>query len=155
MNTMNQELIRPAVHSDLPKIVAMLADDELGQEREDPSMPLDGKYVDAFDAIKQDPNQALVVVERGGILLGCLQLTFVPGLSRLGMWRGQIESVRIASDHRREGLGRQMFEWAIAECRKRECGLVQLTSDKSREKARDFYESLGFRATHEGMKLFL
>jgi len=119
------------------------------------TIPLNAKYTRAFAAIEQDPNQILVVVEERDDLVGCLQLTFVPGLSRLGMWRGQIESVRIASGNRGKGLGRKMFEWAIAECRKRGCGLVQLTSDKSRGEALQFYESLGFSATHEGMKLIL
>lgn len=152
---MREILFRPAVDTDLPEIVAMLADDELGREREDPSIPLDGRYVAAFTAIERDPNQVLIVAEHEGRLAGCLQLTFVPGLSRLGMWRGQIESVRIASGSRGKGLGRRMFEWAIEECRRRECGLLQLTSDKSRTEARRFYESLGFQASHEGMKLLL
>ena len=152
---MNDVSFRPAVESDLPRIVAMLADDELGMEREDPSIPLNAKYIDAFTAIEEDPNQILVVVEEQGFLVGCLQLTFIPGLSRLGMWRGQIESVRIEPGSRGRGLGRKMFEWAIAECRNRGCGLVQLTSDKSRGEALQFYKSLGFSATHEGMKLIL
>jgi len=152
---MNEISFRRAVDSDLPGIIAMLADDELGLVREDTTIPLNAKYTRAFAAIEQDPNQILVVVEERDDLVGCLQLTFVPGLSRLGMWRGQIESVRIASGNRGKGLGRKMFEWAIAECRKRGCGLVQLTSDKSRGEALQFYESLGFSATHEGMKLIL
>lgn len=152
---MNEISFRRAVDSDLPGIIAMLADDELGLVREDTSIPLNAKYTRAFAAIEQDPNQILVVVEERDDLVGCLQLTFVPGLSRLGMWRGQIESVRIASGNRGKGLGRKMFEWAIAECRKRGCGIVQLTSDKSRGEALQFYESLGFSATHEGMKLIL
>ena len=146
---------RPAVVSDLIEIVAMLADDRLGCEREDSSTPLNPKYADAFVAISRDPNQILTVVEYNGDLVGCMQLSFIPGLSRLGMWRGQIESVRIATDFRSEGLGRKMFEWAIAQCRKRGCGLVQLTTDKSREEALQFYHSLGFRASHEGLKLDL
>jgi len=152
---MNQLIFRPAIASDLAGIVAMLADDELGQQREDPSTPLNKKYSGAFAAIDHDSNQLLAVVEEDGILLGCLQITFMPGLSRLGMWRGQIESVRIAAGHRGEGLGRKMFEWAINECRSRGCGLVQLTTDKSRADACQFYESLGFKASHEGMKLTL
>ena len=152
---MNDVSFRPAVVSDLPGIVAMLADDELGRQREDPSTPLNAKYLDSFAAIDRDPNQLLAVVEDKGVPVGCLQLTFVPGLSRLGMWRGQIESVRIATGHRGKGLGRKMFEWAIAECHRRGCGLVQLTTDKSRAEAYQFYESLGFRASHEGMKLTL
>ncbi|MGI9222541.1 MAG: GNAT family N-acetyltransferase [Woeseiaceae bacterium] len=152
---MSETTFRLAAKADLPGIIAMLADDELGHEREDSSVPLNRKYIDAFAAIEQDPNQYLAVVEEDGALAGCLQLTFVPGLSRMGAWRGQIESVRIASGSRGKGLGRKMFEWAIAECRKRECGLVQLTSDKTRKDALKFYESLGFSATHEGMKLIL
>ena len=146
---------RSAVVSDLTSIVAMLADDELGQRREDVSIPLNQEYLDSFAAIDRDPNQFLAVVEDNGTLVGCLQLTFIPGLSRLGMLRGQIEGVRIAAGSRGKGMGRKMFEWAIAECRKRGCGLVQLTTDKSRPEAYQFYESLGFRASHEGMKLAL
>jgi len=152
---MNQLIFRPATAPDLCAIVTMLADDELGRQREDSSKPLNQKYLDSFAAIDSDPNQLLAVVEDDGVLLGCLQITFIPGLSRLGMWRGQIESVRIAAGHRGEGLGRKMFEWAISECRSHGCGLVQLTSDKSRVDAYQFYESLGFKASHEGMKLTL
>jgi ribosomal protein S18 acetylase RimI-like enzyme len=152
---MSEISFRAAESRDLPGIIAMLADDELGLKREDASVPLNDKYVSAFEAIRNDPNQILVVVEEGRVLAGCFQLTLIPGLSRLGMWRGQIESVRIASGNRGKGLGRKMIEWAISECRKRGCGLVQLTSDKSRGEALKFYESLGFQATHEGMKLIL
>ena len=146
---------RAATEGDLPQIVVMLADDELGSTREDASLPLNDRYSEAFAAIAKDPNQYLAVVEIDGDLAGCLQLTFIPGLSRLGMWRGQIESVRIAASQRGEGLGRKMFEWAIDQCRQRGCELVQLTTDKSRPDALRFYESLGFVASHEGMKLSL
>ena len=152
---MNQLIFRPAIESDLAAIVAMLADDELGRQREDSSIPLNQMYLDSFAAIDRDPNQILTVLEDHGDLIGCLQITFIPGLSRLGMWRGQIESVRIAAGHRGEGLGRKMFDWVINECRSRGCGLVQLTTDKSRADACKFYESLGFKASHEGMKLTL
>ena len=161
-NTRGMPLTSPAVtfrkatRADLETIVAMLADDALGATRERPGLPLDIRYTEAFDAIARDDNQLLAVVEDGeGAVVGCLQLTFIPGLSRLGLWRGQIESVRIASSRRGSGLGRVMFEWAIEECRRRGCGLVQLTSDKARPDAIRFYESLGFAASHEGLKLAL
>lgn len=147
--------IRRAHRDDLDAIVAMLADDKLGATREDTGRPVNARYVEAFDAIDRDPNQFLAVVEQDGAVIGCLQLTFIPGLSRLGLWRGQIESVRIAASHRGSGLGQKMFEWAIAQCRERDCGLVQLASDKSRTDAIRFYESLGFKASHEGLKLNL
>ncbi len=113
------------------------------------------RYVDAFAAINRDENQLLIVAEESNVVLGCLQLTFIPGLSRTGIWRGQIESVRTARSKRGSGLGRKVFEYAIEECRAQGCGLVQLTSDKGRHDAIRFYEGLGFEDSHEGMKLKL
>lgn len=150
---------RRAATDDLAAIVALLADDGLGRGREDPRVPLNRGYVEAFAAIDADPNQLLVVATEGaapgGAVIGYLQLTLIPGLSRLGQWRGQIESVRVAAAHRGRGIGRAMFAWTIARCRERGCGLVQLTTDKTRADARRFYEGLGFVASHEGMKLAL
>jgi GNAT superfamily N-acetyltransferase len=148
-------MFRSATLADLPAIIALLADDKLGQGREDATDPPNAAYLAAFGAIDADTNQFLAVVEEAGRVIGCLQLSFIPGLSRLGMWRGQIESVRIAADRRGDGLGRQMFVWAIDQCRAHGCGLVQLTTDNQRPDARRFYESLGFVASHEGMKLAL
>ena len=152
---MNQLIFRRATKSDLEAIVAMLADDELGSRRENVSMPIDQHYLDAFASINSDPNQFLAIAESENKIAGCLQLTFIPGLSRLGMLRGQIESVRISADQRGKGIGRVMFDWAIGECRDRGCGLIQLTTDKSRAEAGRFYESLGFTASHDGMKMQL
>ncbi|PRD41397.1 GNAT family N-acetyltransferase [Phyllobacterium phragmitis] len=146
---------RKAVLRDLPDIVAMLADDELGAKREDTSLPLHGRYLSAFEAIDRDPNQFLAVVEAENKIVGCLQISFIPGLSRIGLWRGQIESVRIARDFRGGGIGRKMIGWAIEQSRARNCGVLQLTTDKSRVDAHRFYKSLGFVDSHEGMKLTL
>ena len=146
---------RKANVDDLPSIIKLLADDPLGQTREILSDPPDKSYVKAFTAIDNDPKQLLAVADDDGKVAGCMQLTFLPGLSRTGMWRGQIESVRVAEDYRGEGLGKLFFEWAIGQCRDRGCGLVQATSDKGRADAIRFYESLGFEASHEGLKLKL
>jgi GNAT superfamily N-acetyltransferase len=147
--------VRRARRDDLPAIVAMLADDSLGQTREDAGPPLNPAYVEAFAAIERDPNQFMAVLEDEGGVVGTLQLTFIPGLSLKGMLRGQIESVRIASSRRGQGFGHVMLQWAIEECRRRGCGLVQLAMNKSREDTLRFYKSLGFVASHEGFKLTL
>ncbi|KAB2786065.1 GNAT family N-acetyltransferase [Brucella anthropi] len=147
--------IRKAAAAEVAAIIAMLADDALGAQREDASLPLRDSYRSAFAAIDADPNQLLAVVEHDGEIIGCMQISFIPGLSRMGMWRGQIESVRIASHIRGGGVGRQMIVWAIEQCRERGCGLVQLTTDKSRSDALRFYQSLGFTDSHEGLKLSL
>ena len=148
-------VFRRGASDDLPAIVALLADDPIGSGRESAGDRLEPCYANAFAAIERDPNQLLAVTEIGGKVIGCLQLSFIPGLTRRGMWRGQIEGVRIAGAERGTGIGRAMLEWAIEECRGRGCGLVQLTSDKRRTAAHAFYEALGFRATHEGYKLAL
>jgi GNAT superfamily N-acetyltransferase len=146
---------RRAASDDLPAIVALLADDPIGSGRESPGVALDPCYRDAFAAIERDPNQLLGVAERDGRVIGCLQISFIPGLTRCGMWRGQIEGVRIAASERGAGTGRAMLLWAVEECRKRGCGLVQLTSDNRRTDAHAFYAALGFQATHQGYKLAL
>ena len=146
---------RHAISQDLPQLVAMLADDDLGAQREDSSQPLNSNYRTAFDAIDRDPNNILVVAEVGQSIIGMLQLTFIPYLTHIGSWRCLIEGVRIHPDFRGKGLGRTLIEWSIEVARKRQCQIVQLTSDKQRPEALRFYESLGFKATHEGFKLKL
>lgn len=150
-----EPVIRVARRSDVAAIVGLLAEDFLGRTREDPSLPLRREYLDAFDEMAKDANQTMVVMELDGAVIGCLQITVIPGLTLMGARRGQIEGVHIASAHRGMGLGHRLLRWAIEECRRRGCGLVQLTSDKRRAEAHLFYEALGFRATHEGYKLEL
>ncbi len=147
--------VRPAVRADLPAVVAMLADDTLGRAREVVSEPLDPAYGAAFDAIAASPHNELLVAELQGQAVGCFQLTFLPGLSNRGAWRGQIEGVRVAAGHRGTGLGRQMIAWATERCRARGCAVVQLTTNAVRTDAQRFYRSLGFEGSHLGMKLDL
>lgn len=148
-------VFRAATEADLPDLIAMLADDAIGAQREDPSSPVNPRYLAAFAHIESDPNNELVVVESAGKVAGLLQLTFIPYLTHTGTWRCLIEGVRIAASHRGQGLGTRMFEWAIERARERGCQLVQLTSDKRRADAIRFYEALGFVASHEGFKLKL
>lgn len=152
--TRPRHAIRRATAADLPAIVRLLADDPLGAAREADVVPLPDSYGRAFDAIDRDPNQVLVVVEGASReVLGVLQLTFIPSITYRGGWRAQIEGVRVSAARRAEGIGRALFEWAIACAADRGCHLVQLTTDKRRPEAVRFYERLGFVASHEGMKL--
>jgi GNAT superfamily N-acetyltransferase len=146
---------RRATRSDVPEIVRMLADDPLGAKRESFTSPLPTSYYTAFDAVDQDPNNELVVATLSGRVVGVLQMTFIPYLTYRGSWRALIEGVRVDSSVRSAGIGKQLFEWAIARARERHCHLVQLTSDKLRPDAIRFYENLGFVASHEGLKLHL
>ncbi|GGV73180.1 GNAT family N-acetyltransferase [Streptomyces massasporeus] len=145
--------IRAAVADDVPAIVGMLADDPLGAQRESPDDL--APYLSALERLSADPNQRLVVAVREGRVVGTLQLTIVPGLSRRGATRSIVEGVRIHADERGSGLGTELIEWAIEESRGQGCQLVQLTSDKTRADAHRFYERLGFTASHTGFKLQL
>jgi GNAT superfamily N-acetyltransferase len=146
-------IIREAVRDDLPAIIGLLADDVLGKARD--FAVVDDAYERAFAAIEADPRNLLAVADDDGEVVGCMQITYIPGLGRHGAERCQIEAVRIRSDRRGRGIGSQLTNWAIEQAMIRGCGLVQLTSDKSRTDAHRFYARLGFVASHEGMKLIL
>ncbi len=154
MRTKMGELkLRQATAPDIDAVVALIAADHLGASREKPG---DLVYMKAFDAIAADPNNELWVIEGPDKrVLGCAQLTFIPGLSRAGATRAQIESVRVADELQGQGVGRWLFETMIGHARQKGASLVQLTSDKTRPDAIRFYESLGFTASHEGLKLSL
>ncbi|GGZ84243.1 GNAT family N-acetyltransferase [Streptomyces bluensis] len=143
--------IRPAVADDVSAIVTMLADDPLGAQRESPNDLT--PYLTALERISGDPNQHVVVAVREGRVVGTLQLTIIPGLSRKGATRSVIEGVRIHADERGSGLGTRLIQWAIDTSRRQDCRLVQLTSDATRTDAHRFYERLGFEASHVGFKL--
>jgi len=145
--------IRPAARDDVPAIIALLADDPLGRTREDTGDP--DIYLRAFDDMAAQGGNIALVAERGGEIVGCLQLTMIPGLSRRGAKRGQIEGVRVSAACRGLRIGERLIRHAIDIARAEGCGLVQLTSDVSRPDAHRFYERLGFVASHAGFKLAL
>ncbi|RYC52720.1 GNAT family N-acetyltransferase [Flagellimonas olearia] len=145
---------RKATQNDVTKIVEMIADDELGKTRENYQVPLPTEYLVAFENIDADPNQELIVVEnQEAEIIGTLQMSFIQYLTYKGGIRAQIEAVRIRKDKRGLGIGKTMFKWAIQRAKERNAHLLQLTTDKKRPKAIQFYEDLGFSASHEGMKM--
>lgn len=146
-------VFRPAHVGDLGALLALIADDTLGKNRElDAANP---SYLKAFDAISADPNQQLLVAELDGRIIGMAQLSFIPGLSRGGAWRCNVEAVRIASDVRGQGFGAQLMRACEARARERGCSLLQLTSDASRVDAHRFYRGLGYVDSHLGFKKLL
>ncbi|HWA20335.1 MAG TPA: GNAT family N-acetyltransferase [Devosia sp.] len=146
---------RDAVPSDLPFIVGLVVEDSVIPTGDDPADSMAPDYVAALAALTGDPNNRMIVAELDGSPIGTLQMTFIPGLMRRGMWRLLLEQVHIAASHRSRGFGGEMIRWAIAEGRARNCGMVQLTSNKKRLDAHRFYERLGFLKSHEGFKYYL
>lgn len=145
---------RKATENDLPAIVEMMAEDVLGKKRENYQNPLPVEYIEAFERIKADANQELIVVEDENLeVIGTLQLSFIPYLSYRGGIRAQVENVMIRADKRGLGIGKKLFDWVINRAKEKNAHMLQLTTDKQRPRARKFYEDLGFQATHEGMKM--
>jgi GNAT superfamily N-acetyltransferase len=147
---------RSATRADVPAILELLADDEVSRSRDGiVSEGADAAVWAAFEAIDADPRNELIVADDAGAVVGTCQLTFTPSLSRRGAERMTIEAVRVRADQRGRGVGRAMMAWALDRARERGCGLAQLTTDKRRTDAQRFYASLGFTASHEGLKLTL
>ena len=146
---------RLAKRADLPSIVRMLADDELGSQRERNEDPLPESYYSAFEQIENDPNHELIVAEYNGEVIGTLHLMFLPSISFQGRLRAQIESVRVDKLYQNQRMGSAMMGWSIQRAKQRGAHIVQLTTHKTREDAHRFYERLGFKGSHLGMKLSL
>lgn len=148
-------IFRKADRADVPEIVRLLTEDELGSSREQYSEIIPDSYYAAFDRINADKNNCLVTIELDGKIIGTLQLTFTTYMTYQGGRRAQIEGVRIDKDVRGKGIGQAMIEWAINKAREEGCHLIQLTTDKKRPDALKFYERIGFIASHEGLKYHL
>lgn len=152
---MSDVLFRLARRDDLPDIVRMLADDELGSQREKCEEPLPDSYYAAFEQISRDVNHELIVAESNEMIIGTLHLMFLPSISYQGGLRAQVESVRVDRGSQNKGIGSEMMKWAIQRAKEKGAHIVQLTTHKSREDAHRFYERLGFKGSHLGMKLSL
>lgn len=149
-------IFRKATRNDVQAIVKMLADDELGIEREKYQIPLSQEYYRAFKNINDDTNQELIVIEdNNSEIIGTLQLSFIQYLTYKGGVRAQIEAVRVGKENRGMGLGTKLFDWVIQRAKKRKAHVIQLTTDKKRPEALKFYQNLGFVDSHEGMKMHL
>ena len=146
---------RNATPADLGFIIALIVEDSVVQTGDDPADAAHPDYVNALAEITADPNEEMIIVEEDGAPVGCFQLSYLPGLMRRGMKRGQIEVVHVAATHRNRGIGAEMMRWAVERCRQNNCSMVQLTSNKKRVDAHRFYERLGFLKSHEGFKLYL
>jgi ribosomal protein S18 acetylase RimI-like enzyme len=153
--TTSDLVFRRATRADLPSVVRMLADDDLGSQREQFETPLPEPYYTAFEQIDHDPNHELIVAERNGEVIGTLHLMFLPSISFQGGLRAQVESVRVDKRFQSQGIGSEMMKWSLERAKQRGAHVVQLTTHKTREDAHRFYERLGFKGTHLGMKLSL
>ena len=146
---------RQANRQDLPEIVRMLADDFLGATRERDENPLPESYVKAFEEIEADKNNELIIAEKDSEIVGTLQITLTPSISFQGGKRATVESVRVSGKYRGQGIGQELMLWAINRAREENCVAIQLTTNAERKDARRFYENLGFKGSHLGMKLYL
>ena len=152
---MNKLTHHKATINDLPTILALLLDDPLGRKREANDEKLNQRYIDAFHRIDDDPNQYLMAVTLNDELIGTCHLTLIPSLTFIGSTRLQIEAVRVSEKHRGQKVGEWMIQAALQFARSNDATIIQLTTNKQRKRAIEFYERLGFEATHEGMKYYV
>lgn len=145
--------IRRAERTDVPEIVRIIADNEIGRMREDYQESIPESYYKAFDRISDDNNQILIVACYQGEVVGTVQVSFIQNMSVRGAYRALLESMHVDSNFRGKNIGSFMMEWAIETAREKGCNIVQLTSNKKRQKAHNFYRKFGFVATHEGFKM--
>lgn len=155
IHVMNKITHRKAKITDLPYLIRLLLEDEFGQTRESKSAELDENYIKAFHRIDSDLNQYLMVACNSNEIIGTCHLTIMPSLTFIGSTRMQIEAVRVAAKYRGQKIGSWMFEQAILYAKEHDVSIIQLTTNKKRPKAKNFYEKLGFEASHEGTKLYL
>lgn len=147
--------IRDADETEIGDIVQLSIAGAVVNSRYPSYDPTDPAYLAAFRAIAADPNHRLIVAEDAGTIVGCMQISFIPGLPGGGAWRGQLENVHVRADYRGKGVGSMLTEWAIERCSEKGCKLVQLTSNAKRHDAHRFYERHGFVKSHAGFKLEL
>lgn len=142
-----------ATLDDLSSIIELLANDALGSQRENFTTPLPRQYIDAFNKITNNKDAELIVIKKNEKIIAVAQINYLQYLTYQGRMRAQIEGVRVHQDYRGKGVGKQLFEYLIKSAQQRGCHLIQLTTDKARPSAFKFYESLGFKPSHEGFKL--
>lgn len=152
---MSSQTIRLATRQDIRLILALSDAGMVDGRQAEADNWQDPAYLQAFETIEKDPHHEQFVMDRDKLVIGTMQLSYIPGIVRHGMWRGLIENVHIREDLRGQGLGGDMIRFAIERCRDKGCGMVQLTSNKKRLDAHRFYERLGFEKSHEGFKQFL
>ena len=146
---------RKARLDDLPVIIQLYGDDNIGSTREILAEPIDDIYIRAFEDIAKDRNNHVYVIEDQGKVIGTLQYTIIAHLNRTAAKRAQIESVHIHRDYRNKGIGKKFMQFAIDLAKSDGCKIVQLTSDKTRQDAQRFYQDLGFTDSHVGMKKYI
>lgn len=146
---------RKATIHDVPTLVQLLCDDELGKTREQLGGTIDKRYIEAFRKIDSDPNQYLMIVMLNSEVIGTCHLTLMPSLTFTGSMRMQIEAVRVCAQHRGHKVGEWMMQQALEYAKNNHVSIIQLSTNKKRPRAKQFYERLGFKATHEGMKLYV
>jgi N-acetylglutamate synthase-like GNAT family acetyltransferase len=147
--------VRKATIDDLPKIIKLLLEDDLGKTRESDDIEINQRYLKAFHKIECDVNQYLMIIEDSVEIIATSHLTIMPSLTFMGSTRMQIEAVRVIEKYRGQKIGSFMFEQAFLYAKNNDVDIIQLTTNKKRPKAKNFYEKLGFKTSHEGMKLHL
>ena len=147
--------IRSASRNDLRRLIELLSQLSLEDQREDLSEPTPAAYVTALEEIDVNPRQALLVAEVDDFIVGMALFIRIPNLSHVGRSYAMVEDVVVDASHRGKGYGEALMRHAVDLARYAGCYKLVLTSNKARSDAHRFYRRLGFNATHEGFRIDL
>jgi GNAT superfamily N-acetyltransferase len=135
-----QVTIRVAEKPDLPGILAVYAQPELDAGE---LLPLE-QAEEIYSVFQQYPFYRLYVAVAGTKIVGTFALLIMDNLAHLGKKSAIIEDVGVLPEFQGHGVGKIMMQFAMEEARKSRCYKLVLSSNAKRERAHQFYDSLGF-----------
>ena len=147
-------VIREATDDDLEAVVGLHATDDVGYG-DGWNTASEPAYRAAFAAIAASSETRLYVATEGARVVGSFILTFMPGLTGLGMRHAVLRSVQVAQGRRSRGIGAAMVAEAERLALVGGAGMLELTSNLRREAAHRFYRRLGYAQSHAGFKKML
>jgi GNAT superfamily N-acetyltransferase len=145
--------VRDARPDELEAVVALLREDVI-REVDEAEVPASA-YAPAFAEILADPHQQLLVGEADGEVVATAQLSWLRRMTYVGGLFCVVESVRVRSDLRSRGYGAALMREVERIARDRGAARIELTTNAQRDRARAFYERLGYTPSHIGMKRYI
>ena len=104
------------------------------------------KIIEIWQQIQQVPDYYVYLAYLDNKAIGTFSLLFMPTMMHPGFHRSVIlDSVTILSRYRGQGYGKQMMQRALKISADAGCYKVTLSSNLKRDRAHNFYESLGFQ----------
>lgn len=137
---MNISKFKIATEKDLP-ILNQLYADMNGKD-----LMSEIEITEVWNQIRQVPNYCIYLACLSDEVIGTFSLLLMPTMMHSGFHKSAIlDSVTILSAYRGKGYGKQMIKKALEISAEAECYKVTLSTNIIRDRAHNFYRSLGFQ----------